>query len=58
MIEKSSAGSNETMSDYTFGIKELDNATMGIKKGSNIMLIGPSMSGKEAILSQIMNNER
>lgn len=44
------------MSDYTLGIKELDNATMGIKKGSNIMLIGPPMSGKEAILYQIMYN--
>ncbi len=44
------------MSDYTLGIKELDNATTGIKKGSNIMLIGPPMSGKEAILYQIMYN--
>jgi KaiC/GvpD/RAD55 family RecA-like ATPase len=41
------------MSDYTLGIKELDNA-IGIKKGTNIMLIGPHMSGKEAILHQIM----
>ncbi len=37
------------MSDYTLGIKELDNAIGGIRKGSNIMLIGPSMSGREAI---------
>lgn len=42
------------MSDYTTGIKELDNAIGGIKKGSNIMLIGPPMSGKEAILNTIV----
>jgi KaiC/GvpD/RAD55 family RecA-like ATPase len=42
------------MSDYTIGIKELDDAIGGIKKGSNIMLIGPPMSGKEAILYNIM----
>ncbi|HEX7628275.1 MAG TPA: ATPase domain-containing protein [Candidatus Methanoperedens sp.] len=44
------------MSDYTLGIKELDDAIGGIKKGSNIMLIGPPMSGKEAILNHIMYN--
>ncbi len=42
------------MSDYTLGIKELDAAIGGIKKGSNIMLIGPPMSGKEVILYYIM----
>ncbi len=42
------------MSDYTLGIKELDDAIGGIKKGSNIMLIGPPMSGKEAILNYIV----
>jgi len=42
------------MSDYTIGIKELDDAIGGIKKGSNIMLIGPPMSGKEAILNYIV----
>ncbi|MCZ7384547.1 MAG: recombinase RecA [Candidatus Methanoperedens sp.] len=42
------------MSDYTLGIKELDNAIEGIRKGSNIMLIGPPMSGKEIILNHIM----
>jgi KaiC/GvpD/RAD55 family RecA-like ATPase len=41
------------MKDYTIGIKELDDAVGGIKKGSNIMLIGPPMSGKEAILNHI-----
>ena len=42
------------MSDYTLGIKELDDAVGGIKKGSNIMFIGPPMSGKEAILNYIV----
>ena len=42
------------MGDYTLGIKELDNAIDGIEKGSNIMLIGPSMSQKEVILYNIM----
>jgi KaiC/GvpD/RAD55 family RecA-like ATPase len=42
------------MSDYTFGIKELDNAIKGIRKGSNIMLIGPPMSRKEYVLYYIM----
>jgi len=42
------------MSDYTLGIKELDNAIGGIRKGSNIMLIGPPMSQKEVILHSIM----
>ena len=42
------------MDDYTLGIKELDNAIGCIRKGSNIMLIGPPMSGKEVILYQIM----
>ncbi|HEY9205075.1 MAG TPA: ATPase domain-containing protein [Candidatus Methanoperedens sp.] len=44
------------MSDYTFGIQELDNAIEGIRKGSNILLIGPPMSGKEVILYNIMYN--
>jgi KaiC/GvpD/RAD55 family RecA-like ATPase len=42
------------MGDYAFGIKELDIAIGGIKKGSNIMLIGPPMSQKEIILYNIM----
>ncbi len=44
------------MSDYILGIKELDTAIKGIRKGSNIMLIGPPMSGKESILYYIMYN--
>jgi len=42
------------MNEYMTGVKELDNAIEGIRKGSNIMLIGPPMSGKEAILYQMM----
>ena len=42
------------MSDYTLGIKELDAVIGGIKKGSNIMLIGPPMCGKEIILFSIL----
>lgn len=42
------------MSDYIIGIKELDKEIEGIRKGSNIMLIGPPMSGKELILNFIM----
>jgi KaiC/GvpD/RAD55 family RecA-like ATPase len=42
------------MGNYTLGIKELDNTIEGIKKGSNIMLIGPPMSKKEFILYYIM----
>jgi len=44
----------KTMNDYTFGIKELDNAIEGINRGSNILLIGPPMCGKEFILYHIM----
>jgi KaiC/GvpD/RAD55 family RecA-like ATPase len=40
--------------EYTLGIKEIDNAIGGLRKGSNIMLIGPSMSRREVILRQIM----
>lgn len=42
------------MSDYSLGIEELDKVIGGIRKGSNIMLIGPPMSGKEIILNNIM----
>lgn len=40
--------------NYSLGIKELDEVIGGIKKGSNIMLIGPSMCGKEVILNHAM----
>lgn len=42
------------MCDFKFGIEELDKAIGGIKKGSNIMLIGPPMSGKKLILNYIL----
>jgi KaiC/GvpD/RAD55 family RecA-like ATPase len=42
------------MGDFTLGIKELDNAIDSIRNGSNIILIGPPMSGKEIILHHIM----
>ena len=42
------------LGDYTLGIKELDNALGGIRNGSNIMLVGPSMGQKEIILYNIM----
>lgn len=42
------------MSDYTLGIKELDAVIGGVKKGSNIMFIGPPMCGKEIILYSIL----
>jgi KaiC/GvpD/RAD55 family RecA-like ATPase len=42
------------MGDYSLGIKELDSAIDGIRKGSNIMMIGPPMSQKEVILHHIM----
>jgi KaiC/GvpD/RAD55 family RecA-like ATPase len=42
------------MKDYSLGIQELDDAIGGIKKGSNIMLMGPPMCGKEVILHHIM----
>ncbi len=42
------------MGDYTLGIKELDNSTEGIRKGSNVLMIGPPMSQKEIILYNIM----
>ena len=42
------------MTDYTLGIKELDNAIEGIRRGSNILMIGPPMSQKEVIMYNIM----
>src|SRR5450756_2403134 len=42
------------MSDYTLGIKGLDNAFGGIRNGSNILMIGPPMGQKEVILYNIM----
>jgi KaiC/GvpD/RAD55 family RecA-like ATPase len=41
------------MGDYTLGIRELDNA-IDLRKGSNILMIGPPMSQIEVILYNIM----
>jgi hypothetical protein len=35
-------------SDYTLCIKELDDAVGYIRKGTNIMLIGPPLSGRKS----------
>lgn len=42
------------MNAYTLAIEELDNAIEGIKSGSNVLMIGPPMCGKEFILYHIM----
>ncbi len=44
------------MNDYTIGIKEIDDTIGGIKKGSNILLIGPPMSGKASISNHIIHD--
>jgi KaiC/GvpD/RAD55 family RecA-like ATPase len=44
------------MDDYTTGIEEIDDKIGGIKKGSNILLIGPPMSGKESISNHIIHD--
>ncbi|MCX9028348.1 MAG: PAS domain S-box protein [Candidatus Methanoperedens sp.] len=43
------------MNNYFLGLKELDDAIGEMKKGSNLLLIGPSLTGKEAILNQIIS---
>jgi len=43
------------MHRYFLGLKELDDAIGGIDGGTNIMLIGPPMCGKEALLNSIMS---
>ena len=44
------------MSKFMLGIKELDDLTGGIKEGTNLMLIGPSMSGKDDLLNKIVHS--
>ena len=44
------------MDGYSLGIKELDAHIDGIRNGSNLMLIGPPMSGKETIINNIVHN--
>ena len=43
------------MKHYEIEINELDETIEGIKNGSNILLLSPPMSGKEAILDNIMH---
>jgi KaiC/GvpD/RAD55 family RecA-like ATPase len=44
------------MSGYSLGIKELDDRIGEIREGTNIMLIGPPMSGKDEIINSIIYN--
>src|SRR5659263_664058 len=43
------------LNNYFLSLKELDDAIGEMKKGSNLLLIGPSLTGKEAILNQIIS---
>ncbi|MBP2030843.1 KaiC/GvpD/RAD55 family RecA-like ATPase [Methanohalophilus levihalophilus] len=42
------------MEGYLLGIKELDDLIGGIKEGTNLMLLGPPMSGKDSIVNNIL----
>ena len=42
------------MHRYNPGLRELDDAIGGIEGGTNVMLIGPPMCGKRALLNSIM----
>ncbi|MDF1556582.1 MAG: ATPase domain-containing protein [ANME-2 cluster archaeon] len=42
------------MESYALGIDKLDENIKGIRSGSNIMIIGPPMSGKETIINNIV----
>jgi KaiC/GvpD/RAD55 family RecA-like ATPase len=42
------------MHRYSLGLRELDDAIGGIDGGTNIMLVGPPMCGKGALLNSIM----
>lgn len=42
------------MNGYSLGIDKLDGNLKGIRSGSNIMMIGPPMSGKETIINNIV----
>lgn len=43
------------MHRYYLGLKELDDAIGGIEGGTNVLLIGPPMCGKGALLNSIMS---
>ena len=42
------------VTDYKLGINGLDEEIGGIKSGTNLMIIGPPMTGKDVILNNIM----
>jgi len=42
------------MESYSLGIDKLDENINGVRGGSNIMIIGPPMSGKETIVNNIV----
>ena len=42
------------MEGYSLGIDKIDENIKGIRNGSNIMMIGPPMSGKETIINYIV----
>lgn len=42
------------MESYSLGIDKLDENLKGVRGGSNIMIIGPPMSGKETIVNNIV----
>lgn len=44
------------MDGYFLGLDKLDGNIKGIRAGSNIMLLGPPMSGKETIINNIVFN--
>jgi KaiC/GvpD/RAD55 family RecA-like ATPase len=44
------------MTGYSLGIKELDDRIGEIREGTNIMVIGPPMSGKDEIINGIIYN--
>ena len=44
------------MSGYSLGIKKIDDIVGDIRRGSNIMMIGPPMSGKDNIINSIIYN--
>ena len=44
------------MDGYFLGLDKLDENIKGIRAGTNIMLIGPPMSGKETIINNIVFN--
>lgn len=43
------------MEVYSLGIEELDEIIGDIKEGTNLMLIGPPMSGKDTIVNHILH---